>query len=122
MAVVRNGKPARTHYTVLRRFAHTALLELRLESGRTHQIRVHLANIGHPVLGDRTYGGDDIRSGPDTRMRRAFFRNLFEDLPRQALHARALDFVHPGSGEAVAFESHLPEDFSRAIERLERDR
>lgn len=121
MAVVRKGKAARTHYRVLTRFAHAAMLELRLETGRTHQIRVHMASIGHHVLGDRAYGGDAIRSGPDTRVRRAFYRNLFEELPRQALHARRLEFVHPTSGENVAFESELPADFSRAIARLERD-
>ena len=122
MAVTRRGKASRTHYVAIRRFAHCAELELRLETGRTHQIRVHLAHIGHRVLGDEAYGGREIRCGPDTRNRRAFFRNLFEDMPRQALHALQLEFVHPGSGELVHFESARPVDYSRAIERLEKDR
>ena len=121
MAVVRGGKPALTRYQTLRRWKHTAYLELRLETGRTHQIRVHMAHIGHAVVGDTTYGGDEIRCGPDTRNRRAFVRNLLHDLPRQALHARALEFLHPGTDTLVKFEVDLPADMLRAMERLEKD-
>ena len=103
MAVVPGGKPAVTHYRVRERFAAHTLLECDLETGRTHQIRVHLASIGHPLEGDATYAG----KGP----------KVFD---RQALHAWRLAFVHPGSGEAVAFESPLPEDLSGLLESLRR--
>jgi 23S rRNA pseudouridine1911/1915/1917 synthase len=121
MAVVKGGKPAVTHFKKMRRWKHASMLELNLETGRTHQIRVHLLHVGHAILGDTTYGGDEIRSGPDTRNRRAFFRNVFEGLPRQALHARRLEFVHPHSNEVVAYEVGLPDDFLGAMERLEKD-
>jgi len=90
----------------------------RLETGRTHQIRVHALHIGHPVVGDPAYGGTRIAAGPDIARRRAFFRNLFAAMPRQALHARTLGFTHPATGEAMAFESPLPEDFAFALSRL----
>ncbi len=123
MAVVKKGgKEARTHYKTLRRWEHLTLVEFRLETGRTHQIRVHAAHLGHPVLGDTTYGGDEIKHGPDTRNRRAFFRNLFEVLARQALHARELEFVHPDTGELVRYTAATPPDMMHAIERLEKDR
>ncbi len=101
MAVVAKGKPAVTHYRVRERFAAHTLLECGLETGRTHQIRVHLASIGHPLEGDAVYAG----RGP----------KIF---PRQALHAWKLAFIHPVSGEAVAFESPLPEDMKRLVESL----
>jgi 23S rRNA pseudouridine1911/1915/1917 synthase len=101
MAVVASGKPAVTHYRVIERFAAHTLLECRLETGRTHQIRVHLASIGHPIEGDPVYAG----RGP-----RAF--------ERQALHAWKLGFDHPASGEAMAFESPLPADMSRLLASL----
>lgn len=121
MAVVRGGKPALTRYEVVRRWPHAALVALKLETGRTHQIRVHMAHIGHPIMGDVTYGGAEIKSGPDTRHRRAFFRNVFERIPRQALHARDLEFVHPATGETVSFTSPLPDDLEWLIERLSAD-
>jgi len=101
MAVVRGGKPAVTHYRVRKALAAHTLLECRLETGRTHQIRVHLASIGHPIEGDRVYGG---------RAKPAF--------PRQALHAWKLEFDHPASGKPVAFEAPLPQDFAGLIEEL----
>jgi len=101
MAVARGGKPAVTHYRVKKSLANHTLLECRLETGRTHQIRVHLASIGHPIEGDRVYGG---------RAKSAF--------PRQALHAWKLEFDHPSSGKPVAFEAPLPEDFSALLEAL----
>jgi 23S rRNA pseudouridine1911/1915/1917 synthase len=101
MAVVAGGKPAVTHYRVRERLAAHTLLECRLETGRTHQIRVHLASIGHPIEGDPVYGG----RGP----------RLFA---RQALHAWKLAFLHPRSGEAVRFESPLPHDMQELLQRL----
>ncbi len=101
MAVVAGGKPAVTHYRVKERFAAHTLLECELETGRTHQIRVHLASIGHPIEGDPVYAG----RGPRL-------------LARQALHAWKLAFVHPRSGAAVKFESPLPADFERLLEQL----
>lgn len=112
------GKHAVTHYDTIERFAFTSHVAFRLETGRTHQIRVHARHIGNPVLGDETYGGTRIGSGPDIARRRAFFRNLFDVLPRQALHARTLGFVHPATGEPMDFDSPLPEDIAYALSRL----
>ncbi|MCB0720603.1 MAG: RluA family pseudouridine synthase [Bacteroidetes bacterium] len=112
------GKRAVTHFTVATRMAHTAVLHLWLETGRTHQIRVHLQRIGHPIFGDKTYGGDTIRSGPETRSRSAFMRNLFAELPRQALHAAQLRFLHPMSGKGIEIEAPVPEDMAFVLHRL----
>ncbi len=122
MAVVsaENGKHAVTHYETIERFAYTAVVRFRLETGRTHQIRVHAVHIGHPVLGDVRYDGARIRNGPATARRRAFFDNLFEILPRQALHAETLGFIHPHSREEMNFSAPLPEDMSTVLERLRR--
>jgi 23S rRNA pseudouridine1911/1915/1917 synthase len=107
MAIVRaGGKEARTHYAVLERFARATLLECRLETGRTHQIRVHLASIKHPLAGDPVYG--KTRSG-DARL---------DAFPRQALHAWRLALRHPASGEEMAWESPLPADFAALLESL----
>ena len=112
------GKWAATNYETIEAFQHTALLGFQLETGRTHQIRVHAKHIGHPILGDATYGGDIIRSGPDTTKRNQFFRNLFKRMPRQALHAHTLGFHHPRTREALDFEAPLPEDMVFVLERL----
>ncbi len=110
MAIVRaGGKEARTHYAVLERFARATLLECRLETGRTHQIRVHLASIKHPLAGDPAYG--KTRSG-DARL---------DAFPRQALHAWRLALVHPVTGAEMAWESPLPADFADLLEALRRD-
>jgi len=120
MAVVspEQGKEARTGYETVEDLGFTALVRFRLETGRTHQIRVHALHRGHPILGDPTYQGQQIRYGLRTAKRRAFFNNLFSIMPRQALHAQTLGFVHPRTGETVFFTSDLPEDFQEVLDRL----
>lgn len=120
MATVEAGKGKRaiTHYQVIEPFGYTALAEFRLETGRTHQIRVHAAHIAHPILADPVYGGDRIRYGRDEGQRRAFYGNLFKALSRQALHARSLGFKHPMTGKDMDFEVDLPEDMELVLERL----
>lgn len=120
MAVVakQRGKHAVTHYRVIEALAHAALVQFRLETGRTHQIRVHARHIGHPVLGDPQYGGTSIHAGTQSRSRRAFFENLFGVMPRQALHAHTLGFTHPISGEQMHFEAPLPHDMQYVLDRL----
>jgi 23S rRNA pseudouridine1911/1915/1917 synthase len=107
------GRPARTTYTVAEPLEGSALLRVRLHTGRTHQIRVHLASIGHPVAGDATYGGRRLPPSASTRLREAVAA-----LARPALHAARLAFVHPATGARVAFESPLPEDLVRLRDRL----
>ena len=112
------GKWAATNYETVEAFQHTALLRFKLETGRTHQIRVHARHLGHPILGDPTYGGRTIRYGLHTAKRRAFYNNLFDVLPRQALHAQTLGFIHPHTGEEVLFTTDLPEDMQHVLDRL----
>jgi len=114
------GKHAVTHYRVLQRFAHVTLIECRLETGRTHQIRVHFADNGHPLFGDPRYGGDKILRGTTSTKYRQFVENCFQILPRQALHALSLGFTHPVTGEKLSFQSSYPEDFTQCLERWER--
>ncbi len=111
------GKPAVTHYRVLERFGHVTLVECRLETGRTHQIRVHMRHIGHPLFNDERYGGDQILRGDTSASYRAFIHNCFALCPRQALHARTLGFVHPTTGEEMFFTSPLPQDMTALIEK-----
>ena len=120
MTVVKpgRGKHAVTHYEVLEPFLYTCVAAFRLETGRTHQIRVHARHINHPVLGDETYGGRSVRVGPATANRKAFFNNLFVRLPRQALHAETLGFVHPATGERMDFQADPPEDMEFVMRRL----
>jgi len=118
MAVVPDGKAAITEYAVLERFRYLTLLSLRLRTGRTHQIRVHLAHIHHPVFGDPSYNGRQIAWGPGTPGQKAEVQRLLKILPRQALHARTLGFVHPVSGHHVSFESPLPSDMLQVLEIL----
>jgi 23S rRNA pseudouridine1911/1915/1917 synthase len=120
MAVVPNdkGKNATTHYKVLEYFDHLTLLELTLETGRTHQIRVHLADNNLWVFGDQKYGGDSVRYGPNTGSRKQMFNNLFASLQRQCLHAKTLGFEHPTTGEIVKFNSELPGDFQQVLGML----
>ena len=120
MAVVPDdeGKSATTHYKVLEYFDHLTLLELKLETGRTHQIRVHLADNNLWVFGDQKYGGDSVRYGPNTGSRKQMFQNLFASLQRQCLHAKTLGFEHPSTGEMVEFDSDLPGDFQQVLGML----
>ena len=112
------GKHAVTHYKVLEYFDHLSLLELKLETGRTHQIRVHLADQNLWVFGDQQYGGNSVRYGSNTGSRRQMFNNLFASLQRQCLHAKTLGFEHPSTGKHVTFESELPGDFVQVLGML----
>jgi 23S rRNA pseudouridine1911/1915/1917 synthase len=116
MAVVPSGKPAVSHFRVLRRFRHHSHLEVSLETGRTHQIRVHMQHLGLPLVGDRQYGGR--RGGP--RGVPPAVRDAVAAFPRQALHARTLRLVHPGSGDQVRYDAPLPRDLLDLLELLER--
>jgi 23S rRNA pseudouridine1911/1915/1917 synthase len=119
MAVVtRGGKPARTRWRVRERLAGAALLEVALDTGRTHQIRVHLAHVGHPVAGDPLYGGRGRVQLSGTAGERSLRAAVLEALPRQALHAAGLEFPHPVTGAAMRFTSPPPADFERALETL----
>lgn len=112
-----DGKHAVTHYRVLKRYGYVTLVECRLETGRTHQIRVHMQWQGHPLFGDARYGGDRILKGTTFNKYKQFVENCFEILPRQALHARSLGFVHPATGREVYFESELPDDFRTVLSK-----
>ncbi len=114
------GKPAVTHYKVLERFDYVTLVECRLETGRTHQIRVHMRHIGHPLFADERYGGNEILWGERSATYKAFIRNCMEVCPRQALHAKELGFTHPRTGEKMLFDSELPNDMTTLIERWRR--
>lgn len=114
------GKPAVTHYRVLEKFGPVTLVECRLETGRTHQIRAHMKHIGHPLFGDERYGGTEILRGQPTAHYRQFVRRCIEICPRQALHARTLGFRHPTTGEEMDFEAPLPEDMTLLLERWRR--
>lgn len=111
------GKHAVTHWRVLERFGYVTLVECRLETGRTHQIRVHMQHIGHPLFNDETYGGDRILKGTTFSKYQQFVRNCFSLMPRQALHAKSLGFMHPTKGKFVQFESELPTDFQAVLEK-----
>jgi 23S rRNA pseudouridine1911/1915/1917 synthase len=112
------GKHAVTHYEVLREFEFASLVKLNLETGRTHQIRVHLSSINHPVFGDPVYGGRQIVYGTELPRMKSRVQNLFEIMKRQALHAKILGFVHPHSKEKMRFDSELPEDMKELITKL----
>lgn len=112
-----NGKHAVTHYIVKERFGFTTLVECKLETGRTHQIRVHMAHLGHPLFNDVRYGGDKILRGTTSGSYRQFIQNCFKTCPRQALHARTLGFRHPHTGKEMDFEAPLPSDFDNLLNR-----
>ncbi len=111
------GKHAVTHYKVLQRFGLVTLVECKLETGRTHQIRAHLKSIGHPLFNDNEYGGDSILRGTTHAKYRQFIENCFKLIPGQALHAKTLGFIHPISGENMFFDSELPAGFSEIIDK-----
>ena len=111
------AKHAITHYKVLERLAYVTLVECRLETGRTHQIRVHMKHIGHTIFNDERYGGHDVLKGTTSGKYRQFVKNCFEICPRQALHAKTLGFVHPRTGEFMSFESELPDDMQQLIDK-----
>lgn len=111
------GKPAVTHYKVLERFDYVTLIECKLETGRTHQIRVHMQHLGHPLFNDDNYGGDAILRGTTFAKYKQFVNNCFHILPRQALHAKTLGFVHPETGQEMLFDSELAPDLAEVIEK-----
>lgn len=112
------GKWSVTHYKVIERFGFATLIECQLETGRTHQIRAHMKHIGHPLFADEMYGGLTIVKGNPTTKFKQFIENCFEIMPRQALHAAVLGFVHPATGKHIIFESPLPKDFAALLEKL----
>ncbi|HMH23334.1 MAG TPA: RluA family pseudouridine synthase [Puia sp.] len=111
------GKEAITHYQVLERFGYTTLVQCVLETGRTHQIRVHMQHIGHPLFNDDTYGGDRIVKGTVFSRYKQFVDNCFAICPRHALHARTIGFTHPGTGKRIVFESQLPDDMQQLVDK-----
>jgi 23S rRNA pseudouridine1911/1915/1917 synthase len=111
------GKKAITHYKVLENLGYISLIECKLETGRTHQIRIHMKSIGHPLFNDADYGGNMILKGTTFTKYRQFIDNCFKALPRQALHAKELGFVHPNTKEWMQFNSELPEDMTEVIRK-----
>jgi len=111
------GKEAITHYKVLERFGYVTLIQCNLETGRTHQIRVHLKHIGHPLFNDETYGGDKIVKGTVFSKYRQFVENCFAICPRHALHAKTIGFIHPRTRKEILFESELPDDMKKLIDK-----
>ena len=114
------GKEAISHYKVLERFGYTTLIECKLETGRTHQIRAHFKYIGHPVFNDEDYGGDAILKGTTFTKYKQFVQNCFKICNRQALHARSLGFIHPTTKKTIFFDSGLPEDMCILIQKWRR--
>jgi 23S rRNA pseudouridine1911/1915/1917 synthase len=113
------GRRAITHYKVLKPIRYVSLVECKLETGRTHQIRAHLKYIGHPIFNDAMYGGDEVVKGTVFTKYQQFVRNCFKIIPRQALHAKTLGFIHPVTKEYLRFDSELPPDFKEVIEKWE---
>ncbi|ERM82463.1 ribosomal large subunit pseudouridine synthase D [Rhodonellum psychrophilum GCM71 = DSM 17998] len=113
------GKHAITHWKVLKSLRYVSLVQCNLETGRTHQIRAHMRYIGHPLFNDAMYGGDKIRKGTQFSKYKSFVHNCFAMIPRQALHAMSLGFVHPFTKEKMYFEAPLPADFAQVLEKWE---
>ncbi len=111
------GKPAVTHYKILEDLGYISLVECKLETGRTHQIRVHFSYIKHPLFNDEEYGGNQILKGTTFTKYQQFIRNCFKILPRQALHAKSLAFDHPVTGKRMSFDSELPDDMQQVIDK-----
>lgn len=112
-----SGKPAVTHYKTLEKFLYVTLVECKLETGRTHQIRAHFKHIGHPLFNDERYGGNEVLKGTTFTKYKQFVENCFKICPRQALHAKTLGFDHPQTGKRLFFEAPMPEDFVNLIEK-----
>ena len=111
------GKHAITHYKVIQRYGYVTLIECQLETGRTHQIRVHFKHIGHPLFGDVEYGGNRIVKGTVFSKYKQFVHNCFKLMPHQALHAKSLGFVHPSTGEFVYLDTDLPHNFQQLLDK-----
>ncbi|WP_104734540.1 RluA family pseudouridine synthase [Hanstruepera ponticola] len=111
------GKPAVTHYKVLERLGYVTLVSCKLETGRTHQIRVHMKHMGHTLFNDERYGGERILKGTTFTKYKQFVENCFKILPRQALHAKTLGFMHPKTGKMLRFDSEIPEDMQACVEK-----
>ena len=114
------GKHAVTHYKVLKRFGYATLVECKLETGRTHQIRVHMKHIRHTLFNDYTYGGDSILSGTVYSKYKQFIDNCFKIMPYHSLHARSLGFEHPETHERMYFEQPLPDYFQELLDKWEK--
>jgi 23S rRNA pseudouridine1911/1915/1917 synthase len=114
------GKPAITHYRVIESFSYISMVECKLETGRTHQIRVHFSHIKHPLFNDDEYGGDQILKGTTFSKYQQFIKNCFKILPRQALHAKSLSFDHPVTGIRLSFDSEIPDDMKQVIDKWRR--
>ncbi len=111
------GRSAVTHYKVIERFRYVTLIECQLETGRTHQIRAHMKYIGHPLFSDALYGGDAVLKGTTFTKYKQFVTNCFLELPRQALHAKSLGFIHPLTNKFIFFDSELPTDMNNVLEK-----
>lgn len=114
------GKHAVTHYKIVERFGYVTLLECKLETGRTHQIRAHMQHLGHPLFNDPEYGGDKILRGTRFSKYQQFIQNCFDACPRHALHAKTLGFTHPGNGKKMSFDSELPNDMQTVLDKWRR--
>lgn len=114
------GKVAITHYKVIENFSYISMVECKLGTGRTHQIRVHFSHIKHPLFNDEVYGGDKIIKGTTFSKYQQFVKNCFKILPRQALHAKSLAFDHPVTGKRMFFDSEIPDDMQQVIEKWRR--
>lgn len=112
-----HGKHAVTHYEVIERLGYVTLVKCRLETGRTHQIRVHMKYIGHTLFNDARYGGDVILKGMNSAKYRQFVHNCFDICPRHALHAKTLGFIHPSTGEEMFFDTELPDDMTQLVDK-----
>ncbi|PKP04785.1 MAG: RNA pseudouridine synthase [Bacteroidetes bacterium HGW-Bacteroidetes-6] len=115
------GKWSVTHYKVLERFGFASLIECQLETGRTHQIRAHMRHIGHPIFSDEMYGGRILHKGNSTTKFKQFIDNCFTIMPRQALHAGVLGFIHPTTNQMMHFSNELPADFTQVLEKMRRN-
>jgi len=113
------GKHAVTHWELIKRLRYVSLISCKLETGRTHQIRIHLKHLGHPLFNDAAYGGDKIRKGTQFSKYKLFIQNCFKIIPRQALHAKSLGFVHPKTGQFMHFECPLPQDMEDVLQKWE---